>query len=424
MAEYRLPELDLSTRVRLALEMLKPRPERPWGWVTETARTHHVSRTRLYELRDQAQQAVREALTARAPGPQPETVVLELDRAFLQRAITVLPMLTGSVRGIQVGLELLFGVQRSVGYISETLQAVGETAAANTASLTLPLPVLAEADEIFQGRQPCLTVVDGRSFLVVNLTPAAARDATTWGVTFLELQARGVQFHDLASDGGRGILAGAREAQLAVPLRPDLFHLLREGQRLTQRLERAAYRAMDVAARARRAEREARAAKRRRGQPLKVTVPRAQAEAEEAQTIATHDLWVWLLGEIRQALAPITPTGRLAARAAVRMTVETALDLLRALNHTAISSAFAQKLLDHLDALLAPLVWLEHELAPWRTNLDATTEALIVWAWQHRQALDPDGGGRLPRRAPAGGAGLLDGVEPIPSVVQLGRGVA
>ena len=87
----------------------------------------------------------------------------------------------------------------------------------------VPLPVLAEADEIFQGRQPCLTVVDGRSFLVLNLTPAAARDATTWGVTFLDLQARGVQFQDLASDGGTGIRAGATAAQLAVPLPCDLF---------------------------------------------------------------------------------------------------------------------------------------------------------------------------------------------------------
>ena len=53
---------------------------------------------------------------------------------------------------------------------------------------------MAEADEIFQGRQPCLTVVDGRSFLVLDLAPATARDATTWGVTFLDLQARGIQF--------------------------------------------------------------------------------------------------------------------------------------------------------------------------------------------------------------------------------------
>lgn len=71
------------------------------------------------------------------------------------------------------------------------------------------------------------TVVDGRSFLVLHLEPADARDGTTWGVTFLDLQARGLQFQELISDGARGIQAGVREAQLAIPLRQDLFHVVR-----------------------------------------------------------------------------------------------------------------------------------------------------------------------------------------------------
>ena len=144
-------------------------------------------------------------------------------------------------------------------------------------------------------------MVDGRSFLVLNLAPAAARDATTWGVTFLDLQARGVQFQDLASDGGTGIRAGAAAAQLAVPLRPDLFHLLDDAWRVGQRLERQAYQAMQLAERARRADQEAHAATRRRGPHLKVSVPLAEAAAQEAQTIQTYDLFVWLLGEVRQA---------------------------------------------------------------------------------------------------------------------------
>ena len=205
----------------------------------------------------------------------------------------------------------------------------------------VPLPVLAEADEIFQGRQPCLTVVDGRSFLVLNLAPAAARDGTTWGVTFLDLQARGVQFQDLASDGGTGIRAGAAAAQLAVPLRPDLFHLLDDAWRVGQRLERQAYQAMQVAERARRADQEAQAAQRRRGPRLKVSVPLAEAAAQEAQAITTYDLFVWLLGEVRQALEPLSVTGRLTAVVAARSTLETALELLTTLPHAAIQTAGA-----------------------------------------------------------------------------------
>ncbi|MBE7470245.1 MAG: hypothetical protein HS114_14030 [Anaerolineales bacterium] len=73
------------------------------------------------------------------------------------------------------------GVERSVGYISQTLQAAGQQAAVYNQAVVIPVPILGEADEIFQGRQPCLTVVDGRSFLVLNLTPAEHRDGTTWG---------------------------------------------------------------------------------------------------------------------------------------------------------------------------------------------------------------------------------------------------
>jgi hypothetical protein len=89
MTYYRLPMLDLSTRIRLALEMLLPIPERPWGCATELAKTHNVSRTLLYEMRDQALQALVETL-APQPGLKPQTNTLVIDQAFVQRAITIL----------------------------------------------------------------------------------------------------------------------------------------------------------------------------------------------------------------------------------------------------------------------------------------------------------------------------------------------
>lgn len=386
MAAYRLPTLALDTRLSLAVEMLTPLPQRPWGRVTHLAQTYGVSRTWLYGLRDQAEAALGQALAPHPPGPKPPEKTLVLTPAFLQRTIATLPMLTPSVRGIQLGLDLLLGVHRSVGYISQTLQAAGTAATAYNTAFSVPLPILGEADEIFQGRQPCLTVVDGRAFLVVHLCPAQARDATHWGVTFLDLQERGIQFHDLVSDGARGIQAGLREAQLTIPLRPDLFHLLRQTHPISQRLERAAYRAIQQAERARRAEREAQAPKRRRGKPLQGTLPRAQAEQQEERAIALYDLWVWLVGEVRQALEPLSPQGGLPKVAQARATVQTAAELLLALKNAQVM-AFAHHLQEHLEALLAPLTWLEEHLAPWREGLEAHIEALIVWAWQHQNAL-------------------------------------
>ena len=190
MAQYRLATLDVSARLQLTLEMLTPRAARGWGRVTALAAEYKVSRTLLYELCDRGQQALLAALAPQAAGPRPPVPTLTVDSAFIQRAIAILATQRGTVRGIQQGLELLLQTPRSVGYISQTLTRLGAQAAVQNAVLRVPLPVLAEADEIFQGRQPCLTVVDGRSFLVLNLALAAARDGTTWGVAFLDLQAR------------------------------------------------------------------------------------------------------------------------------------------------------------------------------------------------------------------------------------------
>jgi hypothetical protein len=72
MVHYRLSELDLSTRIMIALEMLKPIPEREWGRVTELAQIYDVSRTFLYDLRDRALDVLAEGLSPRKPGPQPQ----------------------------------------------------------------------------------------------------------------------------------------------------------------------------------------------------------------------------------------------------------------------------------------------------------------------------------------------------------------
>jgi hypothetical protein len=375
--------------------MLQPIPEREWGRVTELAQTYAVSRTCLYNLRDRALDVLVQGLSPRKPGPQPQEALLEIDRAFIQRAICVMPLLKGSIRDIQHGLYLLLGVKRSVGYISQTLSAAGEQAEVHNLGISVPLPILGEADEIFQGRKPCLTLVDGRSFLVLNLTPAECRDGTTWGVTYLNLVERGIQFHDLACDGGTGLRAGVKEAGLSIPLRPDLFHILQDAHRLTRRLEGTVYKAIENAERARRADLEARGIIRRRGPRLKIKVPLPQAEIEEAKSIEVFDTWCWLLNEIRLALEPITPAHGIVSVVETKATIQTAIELLKELDHSGIT-AFADDLQQKLPELLAPLQWLEQQLKPVLDGLDADTNTFIFWAWQNRHELDLDTDADIP----------------------------
>jgi len=384
MSHYRLEHIDLSTRIELGLQMLDS--SRVWGQVSALSKKHGVSRKFLYQLGTQMRNALEVALSAKPVGRKPKAERVTIDQAFLNRAILVLAMVVpGTVRSIQLVLELLFGQHKSIGVISETLQAFGDAAQDYNATLRTTLPMLGEADEIFQGKQPCLTVVDGRSFLVLNLSAEQSRDATTWGVTLLELLERGFQFHDLSSDGAKGITAGMRDAELNAPHRPDLFHLLRKGHRITRRLETDAYQAMERTEKAHRAQLKA-SSSRRRTKSGRMSY--AKAQAKETQAIELLDCWEWLFGEIRHALRPFNAEGECQTVTQARHTIETAVALLSELGSGKVKAFAQRQILKHLDELLAPLVWLEQSLAPQAEHLDSQTMAFIVWAWMYQRQLE------------------------------------
>ncbi len=217
---------------------------------------------------------------------------------------------------------------------------------------------------------------------MLNLAAAESRDATNGGLTFLDLAAQGVSFQDLAADGACGIQAGLRDAELAVPLRPDWFHLLREGTRPQNRLEKQAYKAIRMADRAKRAEQAAPQPKSRPGRPLKVAVSLEEATQMETQALETYDDFCWLLSEIRLALEPITNAYCLQSPIQTQETLEAAIELLETLPGERIS-AFGKQLSDHLDDLLAPLVWLYETLAPWCQNLPRSLEAWAISNWRN-----------------------------------------
>lgn len=117
-----------------------------------------------------------------------------------------------------------------------------------------------------------------------------------------------------------------------------------------------------------------------------VTVPLAEAEANERVPRTTHDQWTWLLCEVRQALEPITPNGELISESQASATIETAAKLMNDLPDNKVKQ-FAKKLLREVEALVAPIRWVGQQLEPWRKSLDSTIETAIFWAWQSRDRL-------------------------------------
>lgn len=389
MAKYRTPHLELSTRIELVAEMLLPAEQRDWGRITQLAQRCGLSRTWLYQLKAKARSALEAVLAPQNPGPKPVDDRVVVDDAMVKRAISIFPLVKGSIRDIQVGLALLLGIERSVGYIHGVLAEAGERAAALNEQTVVSQPILAEADEIFQGRRPCLTVVDGDSFLLLNLTPVDGRDETSWGVTFLELEEQGVEFQDVVADGARGLAAGLAATGWEISLQPDLFHILREAHPISRRLERIAYQAIAEADKSRQVAVAAQQPHRRRGRPVQAKLSLAAAETQETAAVETLDLWLWLLGEIRLALEPITPNGHIADAALAQKAISIATALLRQLERDDVT-AFANKIDKHLEALVAPLVQLESRLADARSTLSPDDEALIIWLWQHQSELGSD----------------------------------
>jgi hypothetical protein len=123
-----------------------------------------ASRKFLYGLRDKALVAISMGLLSQKPGRTANTNMLKVDQGFIRWAIAVLlSIVPDMVQTTQLLLELLFQVYRSVGSICQTAKELGHAVAEHHQSLPLSLLALAEADEIFQGRRPCLTLVEGRS---------------------------------------------------------------------------------------------------------------------------------------------------------------------------------------------------------------------------------------------------------------------
>lgn len=80
------------------------------------------------------------ALTPRPAGRPTQTPTLTVDKTLVDRFIIAFPILPETVRGIRLGLRLLLGVTRPVGYISQTLTAAGGRQRPRTGVSTYPCP--------------------------------------------------------------------------------------------------------------------------------------------------------------------------------------------------------------------------------------------------------------------------------------------
>jgi hypothetical protein len=386
MAHYQLEHLDLSTRMAIAVRMLDP--QRKWGTVSRLAKTYGTSRKFLYEIRDRARPLLEAVFEPKARGRKAGSRCIQVDQAYLERAALILSLLPPSFRNIQLAQTLLFGQRCSLGHLEAVLQRAGQRAALGNQQLHPPQPLLGEADEIYQTHRPCLTALDGYSLLLVHLSAQAECDTTTWGVILLELLQQGVRFADLALDGAWPLRAAIAEAGLDCSVRPDLFHLYRTGRLYRGKLHYKAKQADKRLLHALQAAEEAQSGKHRQGR--RPAIPHQLLPVEEAQSQAetAHQqfhLFAWLLDELCQTLGCTQFNGTLRDPAITAEEFDLLVTWMESLSDPDVRG-FAHNLQRLRNQLLAPLQELTHSLAPWRANLDPEWEALIIWAFQHRQS--------------------------------------
>lgn len=364
----KMPHLGLGDILLIAgLVHMK---SRPYGLITWLADYYQISRVSVYALgaRVQARLLSRQpqlTLSATAGRPAPQVV----SKARLERTIlaTLLPG-KAAIRPTQVILQEAFSESRSVGYINELRLSAGRRAGHKLAEVDYSGlgPVLLLRDETYFGEKPILLLVEPLTTTIVGIYACEDRQAETWATALLLAQDQGVNIAGIVEDMAKIYPKSLQLAGLAqTPQQKDIWHFLREGQRLRRIVERAAYRLMNQV------------------EELEKELAEQWDEAlfwdkyiptvaKEEAMIAEHDQFELCLNQLPDALTLVEGShGEILDLTTCRWLFTACLDGLVDLTHKIISR-FVRRLHKYQEQLLTFLSWTAAALAHWEEQLQAT----------------------------------------------------
>ena len=217
------------------------------GW----RRNHHrpaalcgVSRKFVHRQATIARQALDDAF----PPPATDDAVLfhlPVTKQWLQQLTLGLVLIAHCpLRGVVEILHDLFDYKISLGSVFNVVQSAIEPARRHNQAQDLGCVRVGAHDEIFQAGAPVLVGVDPLSTYCYLLSREGQRDADTWGVRLLELQARGLHPDFVVADAGQALRAAQAEVMPDTPCHSDVFHALHEVHEVVGILENRAYAAM------------------------------------------------------------------------------------------------------------------------------------------------------------------------------------
>ena len=388
----KLPHLGMADILFMTTIMSLPRKQRPWGIATWMSDVFALSRPGMYGLTNRVRQRLSPTTEPIAlPAPETQAATVSITPTRLARTVLT-ASLPGkmAIRPLRQALNEAFDQTRSIGWISALLTAAGHKAGRvlrdiDTSSLGT---VIAARDETFFQGYPLLLVIDPVSTTILFAQVTDDRKADTWAAALLIAQEQGVTIGGLVEDMARMYGKSQKEAELAVPVQKDVWHIERDGSQVLRDLERATFRATKQVVKLEK-------------QLLKSWdetlfdekyVPAVMKEERRYDQHAAFAEW---LSHFVDALELVDwRSGEIRDRTINKWLLEETLTAMTAIDHPRIQK-WVKTLRRHQSQLLTSLDWLAASLQPYREQLtevvsDDQQESftrIVARHWRLQQAL-------------------------------------
>lgn len=240
----KVPYLTLPIALFIAAVVNTPRRERPWGIITWTAETFHLSRPTVYAIGERVAHQVQRAGPAEVI---PENRIMVTPERISRTILTQCFPGNTSIRDMQACLQAAFDQRPGIGTISQLMTSSGQQAGRVLAGLDYSTlgAVITLRDETFFQDWPILIVIEPVSTTILLAEVCPDRQAETWAAALLLVEAKGVTIKGLVEDMAQAYPKSQKLIDReAIEVQKDIWHVQRDGGRLARSLERAAYQAI------------------------------------------------------------------------------------------------------------------------------------------------------------------------------------
>ena len=224
---------DLAPQTRIHIVMLAWLHQGVYGKMTQIATYYRISRAFLYQLLLAANLQLAVLFSD-------EKLLSQKDHQHLE-PLLLLFRLEGkcSLLSLSAILQALQYHPDSLGYLSQFFHSAGQ---ALPSTLLMPSKKLVFylSDEIFAIHAPILVTIDAQSTAILTIELASDRSAETWRSHFEALENHHFFSLGMASDRGKGVVAGYQAACDMALWVADYFHEFRDLFEVRHRWERKA----------------------------------------------------------------------------------------------------------------------------------------------------------------------------------------